>query len=327
MTRDEFSVIWHDWLRGVTLVGAIGILVGLYFLKWIPHDVFAVLMGVAAIVGVLGFALEHCVCSLLPGWMRAVTLALVLCSGAGLLVAIHVGVTPGSTVAEGRLSPTHPVLEGYVPAGGDVLVNVTGTPGILASKDDTRIQAKLKAVYRNEENPDKDIEERMTWTFAASTETRRGMGTSATSFQAHLENAVPGKFEVRLEELIPKHATPLEVRASVAQFPSWALRIVLAALVVVALLLAPMSTRKGVFPTYLPGALVLGAAGFATLYGLPPASPEPKLLGFLVASAFGGAVVGYLMGKGVQKLFPSPMEMAERARAAKAGSPREKSKG
>ncbi len=313
MTREEWAIAWHDWLRGVSLVGLGAVLAGLYFLKWIPHDVFPLIMGLATLVVVMGFVLEHCLCSLVPAWMRLVTLLLLLASGAGLVTAIFVETTPGMVVTEGKLSPSHPTLEGYVPATGDVLVNVVATPGVFARGDDGQIAAKVRITFRSAlDGSAKEVREKWAFTNHAANQGKKGGGSAVTSVQMHLEDASEGGFQVVLESMEPPHAKPLEVKASIATFPAGVLRLVLAALAILALLLAPYYTRRSAFPAFVPGATVLGAAGVGVLTGLPPDSPAPKLLGILVAGAFGGAAVGYLLAKGVQRLFPSRLAVEAR---------------
>lgn len=316
MHADEWATAWHDWLRGVLLVGFLALLTGLYFLKWIPTDIFPLVMGGASLVVVLGFVLEHCICSLVPLWMRLATLVLVLGAGGGLLASIHVETTPGAMVAQGRLSPSHPNVEGYVPTTGDVLLDVRAIPGLLSKGDDGQVEARATLTYRQHAH-DLETQLRQKWVFRAAPEGtgKKGGGSSVTSVVVHLEDVREGGFAVELESLEPAHARPLELTAFVALFPAWTLRAGLALLVVLSLLLAPLYSRRSAFPAFVPGTLVLAASGVAVTTGLPPDSPAPKLLGILVASAFGGALVGYVLAKAVVWAFPSVLAARANARA------------
>lgn len=329
MTREEWALAWHDWLRGVLLVGFLALLAGLYFLKWIPAGVFPLVMGAASLLVVLGFVLEHCMCSLVPAWMRGATLVLVLGAGAGLVAAIYVETTPGFMVTQGKLSPSHPTLEGYVPAGGDLLVDARAMPGLLSKGVDGQVTAKVKVAYRS--SPDaKETEVRQRWVFATVPEggsSKKGGGSAVTSTQLHLEDVMEGGFAVHLESLEPPQARPLELSASVAMFPAWTLRAGLALLALLSLLIAPLYTRRSAFPAFVPGTLVLAVSGMAVGFGLPPDSPAPKLLGILVASAFGGALVGYLLAKAVIRLFPSILAAEANAKSGKKVPPNKGARG
>ncbi|GEM_PF-4208662 len=315
MNRAEFSEIWGDWLKGVAVAAALVVLAALYFLDLVTGRSFAMVLAVATGIMVFGVSVDNCMCRLLGPKTRLLSFALIITAGGLLTLSVYNELTPGFMVLEGELSPSEPVLDGYVPTAGELVMDVQARPGIRADGADAKVTARISAAYRGyAEGVFHEIGESRKWAFLNTVPgggKSKNKSSPVTSAKEHFEGAVEGPFHLVLEEMKPEMATPLKVRVYLPWVhPTW-IRMAAILLGVLSLLLAPFFARAGVFPSHAPATIVLAAAAFAVTTGLPQGHPEPRLFGIVLASAFGGALVGYLACRAIMVIFPAPKSFAQ----------------
>lgn len=296
MTRAEFDMIWHDWLRGVSLIGLVGLLVALHFLKLFSPQDFAMLVVLVGLLGGTAMAGSVCLSGLAPLPVRILA-PLVALVAAGLFAqGTRQVIYLAEPYAQATISGTAPKATLEVPTDGleESYLQVRGRPGASPSGKDNEVTARLAL-----RGPGWERSLRFE---LFKNKTAKGQKGSASlglrdADAALLTGLQVGVTEITLTELKPEVALPLELSLHWPLVPPSVLRSGLMAMAVMALLLAGFSARRNQFPFPLPFTLVLVLAYWFIAQGIPPRQPLLTLLGIGIGSAIAGSGVGYGAGK------------------------------
>lgn len=303
MTWGEFQIIWHDWLRGVSAIALLVVLVALYFLEVFSQPVYTMVLLCAAAGAGLAFIVATCVTSVLPVWLRVAGAAVALVAG-GLAIAGAVGLLfPGPDLVTARVSNAAPatVLEipvGFVGTQG--YLTVRGHPGASPGGEDEEITGTLRigADASSLALPVRLVKKR-----GAKSGGGKGPAISrrgSDSWQVPLDTP---RLDVTLSDLKPRSALPLEISITVPRLALSIVSRVLWALALVALVLAFLTARRGAFPIVLPFCVVVATVFHLLSRGLSPTEPLLPALGILLGGGIAGAAVAYLAAKVLERLL------------------------
>ncbi len=300
--REEFSLIWHDWLRGVTLIGALLLLVAIHFLHiFSPPDYALLVVSIALLVG-LGMSASVSFSKLAPVPVRAavplVATVGALVGFAGVFQAIHLP----EPYAEATVSTTSPTTTLVVPTDGldESYLRVKTRPGASPSGKDKDVQVRLDLSGPG-------VKRSLKLEFFKNKTAKGGKGSTSLGLRnadaVLLEGLEPGVLQVTIGELKPTTALPMELSLHWPMFPPSLLRLALYVVLALAFVLAPFVARRGEFPYVLPFAIVLAASYWFIGQGIPPHQPLLPLLGIILGSGIAGSGVGYGLAKGMQLLL------------------------
>ena len=302
MTREEFSLIWHDWLRGVTLICALLVLVAIHFLHiFSPPDYAILVVSIALLVGLV-MAASVCFSRLAPVLVRAVAplLATVgaLVGFAGVFQTIYLP-EPYATATVSTTSPTTTLV---VPTDGlgESYLRVTNRPGASPSGKDKNVEVRLDLSGPG-------VKRSLKLEFFKNKTAKGGKGSTSLGLRNAdallLEGLEPGGLQVTIGELKPETALPMELSLHWPMVPPSLLRLALYVVLALALLLSPFIARRGEFPFILPFAIVLAVTYWFIGQGIPPRQPLLPLLGIILGGGIAGSGVGYGLAKGMQLLL------------------------
>ena len=295
MTRGEFSLIWHDWLRGVSLIGALLLLVAIHFLHLFSAPDYALLVVCVALLGGLGMAASVCLSSLSPLPVRVIA-PLVATAGALLgFVGVFQTVYLPEPYATTTLSTTAPASTLVVPTDGlaESYLRVQGRPGASPSGKDKEVTVHLSISGLG-------IERKLSLEFFKSKTTSGAKGNTSLGLRdadtVLLEGLQPGVLEVAITELKPETALPMEMSLHWPLLPPSMIRMALFGVLAMAFLLSLFVARRNQFPMLLPYALVLVTTYWFVGQGIPPRQPLLPLLGIILGSGIASSGVGYGLG-------------------------------
>ena len=302
MTREEFSLIWHDWLRGVTLIGALLLLVAIHFTHIFSPPGYAIfVVGVALLVG-LGMAASACLSSLPPLPLRVLA---PLVAGAGALLGftgMFQAVYLPEPYATATVSTTSPTTTLVVPTDGldESYLKVKGRPGASPSGKDKELEVRLALAGPG-------IKRSLKIELFKSKTAKGGKGSTSLGLRdadaVLLEGLQPGVLEITISELKPETALPMELSLHWPMLPPSMLRAGLFAVLALAFALSPFIARRNQFPFILPFAIVLAVTYWFIGQGIPPRQPLLPLLGIVIGGGIAGSGVGYGLAKLMQLLL------------------------
>ncbi len=302
MTREELALIWHDWLRGVTLICALLLLVAVYFFHIFSPPGYAMLVVCIALLVGLGMASSICLSSLAPLIVRVfaplVATAGALLGFAGVFQAIYLP----EPYATATVSTTSPSTTLVVPTDGldESYLRVKGRPGASPSGKDKEGEVRLGLSGPG-------IKESLKLEFFKNKTAKGGKGSTALGLRdanvVLLEGLQPGVVAVTISELKPETALPLELSLHWPMLPPSLLRLALYIVLAIALLLSPFVARRNQFPFILPYAIVLASTYWFIGQGIPPRQPLLPLLGIILGGGIAGSGLGYGLAKGLQLLL------------------------
>jgi len=301
MTRDEFEIIWHDWLRGVVLIALVVAMAGLYLTKLLPLPVFATVLGVVYVLA--GFVLigRSCIAAQCGALVRSLSVGVALFGSAGMLLTLWQVHFPSPPFAQGTLSHVAPDLVLEVPqeALAEALLVVRGHPGASPSGADATVDADLVtpaaklhvSLFHNRSG-------------RQSSGGRGGLSLSLrTAEMFRFDGVAPGPFALHLASLKPEMAMPLQVSLHSPPVAMNVLTWVCAGALVAALLLSVFISRNGVFPGVVPMTAMMLAIQVVASKGYSPAEPILPLLGILALASIPAAFVGWLLARAVGLVF------------------------
>jgi hypothetical protein len=309
MIREEFDMIWHDWLRGVSLIVTLLLLVALYFTGLFTQPGYTRFVIIVMLLGGFGVAGSTCLQSGPPLFVRLA--APVLAAAAAVLAFI--GVTQVFFLAEpfasGVLSSVETSTELVVPTDGldGSYLQVTARPGASPSGKDETIEMVLaiqgQGVTRNEA--------------MEFYKNKKGTGSKASglslgrkdSTSIYLETLPAGPLTVRLSELKPDSTLPFTLSLHWPRLPPALIATGLWALFALALVLAVFMARRNHFPFILPYTLVLAVIHQITMQGISPTQPLLPMLGIIIGAGLASSAAGYAIGKPLQLLLRPPQPM------------------
>lgn len=300
MTREEFALIWHDWLRGVSLIGVVLLLVAVHFAHIFSPENYALLVVGVALTGGLTLAGSVCLSGLapLPVRIAAPLVALVTASLAfvGTWQAVHLG----DPYASATLSSVEPSTTLAVPTDGlgESYLAIKGRPGASPSGKDKEVDLWLGLKGAG-------VAREWSLEFFKNKTAKGQRGSTSLGMRDAdsllLKGLVPGELTVKIAELKPETALPFEVSLHWPLVPPGLIRVVLLGAVVLAFFMAFLSARKNQFPFLLPFTLVLAAAYWFIGQGIPFRQPLLPLLGIVIGSGIAGSGLGYAVAKVMQK--------------------------
>lgn len=302
MTRAEFALIWNDWLRGVSLIGALLLLVAIHFLQIFSPPDYALLVVCIALLAGLGMASSVCLSSLTPLPVRVLA-PLVAAAGALLgFCGVYQTVYLPEPYAVTTLSTTAPAGLLVVPTDGldESYLRVKGRPGASPSGKDKEVLVHLAIAGPG-------IDRAVRLEFFKSKTASGGKGSTSLGLRdadsVLLEGLEPGVLDVSITELKPETALPMELSLHWPLLPPSLLRLALLLVLAMAFLLSPFLARRNQFPMILPYALVLVVTYWFIGHGIPPRQPLLPLLGIILGSGIAGSGVGYGLAKGLQLML------------------------
>ncbi len=315
MTREEWGIVWHDWLRGVSLIVLCALLAVVYFLRLFSEPVFGLLLCVVAVLVTAVLAVLNCMSSssVLP--VRLSGAAVILAGGVLLVVAGAQVLFPGQPTVEAQLSFLQPQARLAIPesAGQGCYLTVRGRPGASPSGQDSEVHATVRLSTAAGADSFSVNLFRSRPGSSRGGGSSRGPSISAREADMWFLGALPaGEGGLELASLRPEDALPLTVGLHVPLLPPQTLAWALWALVLASLILAIPMLRQGRFPAAVPYCLALAVANQLIARGLPPDRPVLPLVGILLGGIFGGALAGYGATKVIEKWAAAPAPRPKR---------------
>ncbi|MBM4352999.1 MAG: hypothetical protein FJ109_04270 [Deltaproteobacteria bacterium] len=305
MRREEWQVVWQDWLRGVTLIGLCAALAGLYFSGLLSEPVFGMFLCLVATVVAGFFVVSNCMSSTSALPTRVLGTGATVAGGIVFLAGAMQVLFPGQPAAQAQLSFLHPQARITVPEGAQrgCFLSVRGHPGASPSGQDSEVHATIH--MRGASGSESFSVELFRRRQASSGGGRGRGGPSISAREAdmwYLGSPAAGDAELELSGVKPETALPLTLALHVPMLPPRGMAFVLWGIVLVTLILAVPMLRQASFPAAVPFTLALAVVNELVLRGLPPDRPALPLVGILVGGIFGGALAGYGATRLVAKL-------------------------
>jgi hypothetical protein len=315
MTRIEWEEMWHDWLRGVSLIALCAVLAGIYFLKLFSEPVFGMVLSVTAVGLSLTAVILNCASSTVHLVVRVSGAAVAVACAAGFLVQSAQVLFPGQPEAQVQLSHLQPqgTLEVPGSAGLGSFLVVRGRPGASPSGQDSHVKGSIRLDVG-------DTGRQVPVALFRGSPGGGGGNSKGPSISAreadmwYMGNLPSGTARVELRDLRPEDALPLTVSLHVPMISPSRVEFALWGLVGLALILSIPLLRKGRFPAVVPFSAAIGVVGELVLNGLPPDRPVLPLVGMLLGGILGGALAGYLATRLLGRLTGGGQEIGARPR-------------
>jgi hypothetical protein len=304
MTREEFAIIWHDWLRGVSLIALVLLLVALHFLHLFEPSTFALIVVSVFLVGGFGMAASVCLSGIPPLPVRLLAPLAAVAGAVLAFIAVRQAVLPEEPYATATISGIEPVATLTVPTDGleESYLVVRGRPGANPTGRDKTVKARLHLAGDG-------LRKTLSLELFTNKETGGNQGKKGPALGLRdadaflLEGLKPGTLEVRMADLEPETALPMQLSLHWPLLPPSLLRHGLYGVLALAFLLALAMARRNHFPFILPYAMVLVVTVHFVVQGIPPRQPLLPLLGIVIGGGIGGSGVGYGLGKLLQLLL------------------------
>lgn len=304
MKWGEFQIIWHDWLRGVTLMALVVLLVTLYFLKVFPQPVYTMILLCTAAGGGLLFVTATCLAAVLPLWLRIGGIVLALGSGALAIAAASHLLFPGAPMSAGTVSNASPEAVLDLPPvyqGTQGYLTIRGYPGASPSGDDEEVTATVKVTAGGPtlELPVKLVKKRS----GGKGSGKKGPGISRRGTDSWELQLASSQVNILLTNLKPRSALPFDIMVTVPPLSMPLVSYLLWALAIAALVVAIFTARNGYFPVVLPFTTVAATVFQLLSLGISPTEPLLPGLGILLGGGIAGATAGYLPAKLLEKVL------------------------
>lgn len=303
MTLGELEIIWHDWLRGVSLIGALAVLVVVYFLHIFTDQSYTMLLLCVGLA--VGFCMAASVCLAGSPPLAVRLVAPLLAAGAAALgfIAVHQVVYPAEPFAECEVSIVVPSAVCEVPTDGldPAWLKVKGRPGAGGSGDDSEITGQIVLAAGDFGTT---VRPRLYRDKGPTGGKGKGISVGRKESDLFLVPGLPaGPVTATLTDIKPSAALPLKLSFHLPLLPPNLIELALALAVAVALVLAFFVARTGHFPFILPYTVVLLVISNVAGRGFSPDQPLLPFLGVAIGSTIGGSAAAYVVGKGMQKLL------------------------
>jgi hypothetical protein len=316
MTRDELEIIWHDWLRGVLVIGMAVVMVVVYLTGLLPAPVFATVMVCVFCAATMVLAASSCIGSLCPAGVRAASTLVSLVASASLVLTAWQVHFPAPAPGEIVLSPVQPDGTLTVPesAGNELYVVIRGNPGSSPSGNDSEVAASVTLAGAVTAGP-------LSVTLLHHRSGGQGGQSKGLSISRRTADVFrvaasgAGQATVHLDRMRPENAMPLHVSLHAARVSPTLLTALSGLTLLVSLVLAFFSWKRSVFPGAVPLAAVLLTVQFFVARGYCPTEPVLPLLGILTLTTIPAALVGWILSKAVERMAGPP-----RTTTAKKGS-------
>jgi hypothetical protein len=325
VTFDEFKILWHDWLRGVSLVVLIAVLAVLYVLKVMPEPAFALLVTALALAIGIGMVGLRCLVQPAPLFVRAASLLLAVAGAAVVVLTLAQQIYPGDPVARAAISHLQPHAVLPIPAAANLeaYLMVKGNPGASPSGTDRQVIADLR--LRIGESL-QTIRADLFSSKGGQQGSAKGLSLSRKDSDLFLLSGTSyGELTADLTSLRPDTALPFQLALFVPPCPPSLLRLAALGLFGLSLLLAIFLVRGGAFPLVMP---LLAAFAVAQLFfarGVSPTQPALPAVGMIVGAAVLGSTAGWLAAWALHKTAaalrrtPLPSEKAAARRRKRQG--------
>jgi len=300
MTREEFAHIWHDWLRGITLIAAAAALVGLYFLHLFSDPVYGGILVTVLLTAGCAVTAGFCLSGLMPRIVRIAGPPVALAGACLLFAGIFQVLFPDDPYTSTTLSGSQRDGPLEIPTTGleTSYLKIRGRPGASPSGDDSEVKAEIE--FRGREF-NRLVRVEMYGDRGTAPGKGKGVALGRRDSQLILLDGLPeGKLDLHLSLLKPETALPLEISLHRPVIPPGLLYLCLWVVVAASLVLGLLTARAGQFPFIVPYAVVLLVVLHFAHRGISPEQPLLPLLGIVLGGGIAACAAGYGLGKLMQ---------------------------